>query len=401
MSTRPAPGDTPLIAAVRQGRLDEVERLATSGLDLDAANARGETALHVATRTARADIAGCLLSHGADHGGVDARGRRALDPDTTDVDVLHAVRQHYQRYRFPDVRDARPDDPIVSRCVGELDAKGIVRLGAIDPALLAQLRADFADFVADLDVRIESDGAVREHYDQEAYFWSEDRAYVTNNFFRYSAALAGMACSSPMVDIARLYLGKPAFVQRAVAMRYLPAESDGHHMFRYHHDLVDKRMKMMILLTDVGPDDQFMSYATGSHSLFHPYSMFRANACPLEYCERHLGAVEIFRTLGAAGDVFLFDSNGAHKGNRSPGGRTRDALFVEFSAASTPQFGGDIPPEVFEDHPLVETNPLYVMAHAPKAWEARTERRSNPTWVEDLPRPSTWVWNPPGSPSRA
>lgn len=379
--------------AVRAGDLEQVERLAMLGERLDDTGASGQTALHVAARAGRADIAACLLTHGADYDVADGAGRTALSLEHVDVETLHAIRQHYQRYPHPSVRSGGGDDPNAARYADALDADGIVRLdGAIGPALLAQLRRDFAAFMDDLDRRASAGTADYGHYDQEAYHWPDDRAFITNNAFRYSAALARFCCAKPVADVARRYLGKPAFIQRALAMRYLPCESKHHDMFRYHHDLVDKRLKVMVLLTDVGEADQYMSYVTGSQALFHPYAMFHSNVCPLEYCERHLGRLDVFRTLGAAGDVFLFDSNGAHMGNRRPSGRTRDAFFVEFSAARAPQFGGDIPPAVFDAGPPTASHPLYVMAHAPKRWHQPVTRGGSPTWIVDLPHPATWVW---------
>lgn len=382
-----------LLRAVRAGDLEQVERLAMAGEGLDESGASGQTALHAAAGAGNAAIAACLLAYGADHAVADLAGRSALSLDHIDIEVLHAIRQRYQRYRYPTVRPGGGDDSPAAGYVEALDADGIVRLaGAIGPDLLAQLREDFAAFIGDLAQRTHTGTANYGHYDQEAYYWPEDRAYITNNAFRYSAALARLCCAKPVADVARLYLGRPAFIQRALAMRYLPCASKSHDMFRYHHDLVDRRLKVMVLLTDVGEGDQYMSYVSGSQALFHPYAMFHSNACPLEYCERQLGRLDIRRTLGAAGDVFLFDSNGAHMGNRRPTGRTRDAFFVEFSAAPTPQFGGDIPPEVFDSGPPTSSHPLYLMAHSPKRWQQPFVRGGRPTWIVDLPHPSTWVW---------
>jgi hypothetical protein len=400
-SRRRDPGDTELIAAVRRGDSAEVTRRVLAGEDVNVRNSVGQTALHLAAIRNQPEMAAVLLTYGADHELADTRGRRPLALDNTDVEILHAIRQHYQRYRYESVQRERSADEVVTRCVAELAANGIVRLGGVDPALLGQLQSDFATFVAELEQKLATgETGTGHHYDDEAYYWSEDKAYITNNAFKHSAALAQYCRSGRIADIARLYLGKPAFIQRANAMRYLPWDSTDHHMFRYHHDLVDRRLKVMILLTDVGPQDQFMSYVMGSHALFHPYEMFLSNPAPLEYCKRQLGDVRIFETTGSAGDVFLFDSNGAHKGNRRKGARTRDAIFVEYSAARSPQFGGDIPPEVLERAPLTDIDPLHVMVDAPKVWE-QGQKRSGPSWIVDLPKPERWVWNPPGSPTAA
>ena len=385
---------TELERAIRSGRLDQVEGLVAAGADLDTGT-HGRTPLHLATRLGRAEIAAALLAHGAAFDRRDERGRTPLGLDHTDVRTLHAVRQHYQRHRSPVGPDAS-GDRLASRHAQDLDARGITRLDPLGPELLAQLRADFAAIIDEIDALIAAGDAEYRHYDQEAYYWSNDKTYSTNNAFKHSTALARLSCSRPLVDIARAYLGHPFHVQRAMAMRYLPEDaSPGHDMFHFHHDLVDKRLKIMILLTDVDPGDQTMSYVVGSHALFHPYEMFHSNECTPAYCERRLGALEIVETTGEAGTVYLFDSNGAHCGNRRNSGATRDAYFVELSTARTPQFGGDVPLDLLADGQLDDPSPLHLMASAAKVWEHPITRGTSPTWVVDLPNPASWVWPTP------
>ncbi len=391
---RPRRGDTDLMRAVRAGDLAHAEALLAGGADADARNDRGETALLLATTLGRIDLAACLLAHGADHQLRDARGRAPLSTDVVDIEELHAIRQRYQRFPYPRVEVEHAEDPTVQRVLANLRASGIVRIpGGVDAATLAQLREDFEGTIADLE-QWRADGGEFHHYDEEMYYWPEDLAYISNNAFKHSAALARFCCTSPIVDVARLYLGKPSYIQRAVAMRYLPADVREREMFRFHHDIVERRLKVMVLLTDVGDDDQYMSYVEGTHELYHPYDMFFANACPTSYCEQRVGRLDVFTTTGRAGDVFLFDSNGAHCGNRSAGGRVRDAYFVEFIANGVPQIGGDIPPEVFDDEPLTETHPLYVMAHAPKRWDLPITRGPKPRWIMNLEKPEQWTWRP-------
>src|SRR5439155_16491644 len=112
-----------------------------------------------------------------------------------------------------------------------------------------------------------------------------------------------------LLDVAHRYLGKTPWIKRGVAMRYLASSSADHAMFGWHHDLEDMRLKVMVLITDVSERDQTMSYVLGSHKLFHPLVMFLKNHCSLDYCRKHLGELEIYDTIGTAGDVLLFDSN--------------------------------------------------------------------------------------------
>ena len=398
MARLPGRNATELATAVRADRLDEVERLAAAGVDLDATVGGGRTALHLATRLGRAEIAAALLAHGAAFDRRDARGRAPLELDHTDVDTLHAVRQHYQRHRAPARPDPAASDAVVARRAGDLEARGITRLDPLDTDLLAELRTDFDAIIDEIESMTASGEAAYRHYDQEAYYWEDDKAYATNNAFKHSAALARLSCSRPIVDIARAYLGDPFHIQRAMAMRYLPEDASSHReMFHFHHDLVDKRLKIMVLLTDVEAGDQTMSYVIGSQALFHPYEMFHSNPCSLEYCKHRLGPLEIVETVGPAGTVYLFDSNGAHCGNRRRTGKTRDAYFVELSTARTPHFGGDVPPDVLSDGRLDDPRPLQFLLHAPKRWEHLSTRGTSPSWIMDLPDPARWVWETPAS----
>jgi hypothetical protein len=161
-------------------------------------------------------------------------------------------------------------------------------------------------------------------------------------------------------------------------------------MFGWHHDLEDQRFKMMVLLTDLGEHDQYMSYVLGSQRLFHPYSMFSSNTCTLDYCREHLGEIEILNTTGKAGDIFLFDSNGAHRGNRRLEAATRDAFFVEYTTNQADVWGGDIPPEAFADFPAGEFNPFDWMMTALKKWSVPKTRQA-PAWVDTLPNVATWI----------
>ena len=146
----------------------------------------------------------------------------------------------------------------------------------------------------------------------------------------------------------------------------------------------------MLLLTDVEESDQSMSYACETHALRHPYEMFFDNSCPLAYCREALARdPEIFQATGRAGDLFLFDSNGAHRGNRRSDAAVRDAFFVEYTTDPSDLWGGDLPRDFLTAHP--QTAALFSpMSEVEKAWE-RPRIRTTPTWVENLPYPERWL----------
>ena len=118
--------------------------------------------------------------------------------------------------------------------------------------------------------------------------------------------------------------------------------------------------------------------------------MFLKNRCSLDYCRDHLGEIEIYDTIGKAGDVFLFDSNGVHRGNRRADASVRDALFIEYTADKSDIWGGDISPQIFAELPLHLHNPFdWMLAVQPK-WTLPVTRKAS-TWIENLPRVESWL----------
>lgn len=386
-----APTESDLVTAVRAGNDEDVARLLACGADPDETDSRGVPLLRIAATANQPRVAALLLAHGADPETAAPDGAAALSADAIETETLHRIRQHYHRLDR-DPGQARPDVPPALRASAEqLRNDGIVRLeGLLDDATLTRMRADFDSFVRRLNTRILRGAGMFRHYDEEEHYWPRDRAYVSNNAFRHSAALARFCGRSDLLGLIGAYLGGPPRITRAVAMRYLPDREKDHDMYGWHHDMEDRRLKVLVLLTDVGPADQYMSYVRGSNRLLHPYPMFLDNACPLSYCERHLERVEIFRTIGRAGDVFVFDSNGAHRGNRRPQGAVRDAWFVEYSTDLSDVWGTDLEEESLDGLDAMGRQAFEAILGAPKKWE-RNSRRASPTWAENLPDVARWV----------
>jgi hypothetical protein len=117
--------------------------------------------------------------------------------------------------------------------------------------------------------------------------------------------------------------------------------------------------------------------------------MFRSNACSLNYVRPHLPQVGVYRATGKAGDVFLFDTNGTQRGNRSEGGRVRDVFLVEYSADRSYNFGGDVDPELLRSLSELGTNPFERLVAAPRKWALPRRRASS--WAESLLRVENWL----------
>jgi hypothetical protein len=379
-----------LIAAATRGDIDLIRQRLDEGSDPDQRDERGATALHQAVAAQQLDAAAFLLAHGADPTVANNDGQRPLDADFCRTDTLHGIRQRYHRRTFH--RDtASGSSPLAARWAADLERDGIVKVsGLIPPDVLATMREEFETFARRLEAKAANGEGRRRHYDEEEHVWPEEQAYVTNNAFKYSNALTRFCADDTLVEAARRYVGAEPSIQRALAMRYLPCTVAETDMFGWHHDMEEKRCKVMILLTDVGEQDQAMSYVIGSHKLFHPYLMFVRNPCRLDYCRKHMEDITIFNAYGEAGDVFLFDTNGAHRGNRRESAAIRDVYLVEYSADQSNVWGGDIDPDVFGDLRADAAKPFERMLSAPKRWSRPLTNRA-PHWVATLPQIDSWL----------
>ena len=385
------PPKTALISAARGGDVATLDRLIREGEPLEAKSDTGRTALHEAIRNARVEAAAFLLAKGITYTATDKKGRTAFDMVGDDFELLHSIRQRYHRFRIDERGRTTPAFLQAQAWADELERKGIIKVSdLINEEDLACLRRDFEGFVESLDRKLARGEGVYRNYDEEEHWWPNDRAYVTNNAFKYSETFIKLCCNEILVETARLFTGKPAYIQRGIGMRYLPSRSATNDMFGWHHDMEERRMKMMILLTDVGEGAQHMSYVIGSHKLYHPYQMFLRNPCSLDYVRERIPGIEFFNAVGRAGDVFLFDSNGAHRGNRSEDAGIRDVFIVEYSADPSEIWGADIDRSVFERIPLRGINPFERLLGAHKKWD-QPYRRTGPSWVTNLPHVERWL----------
>ena len=382
--------ETSLLASARIGDVAAVEQLLQAGADPSLQDSSGRTALHYAVASRDAQMAACLLTYGADHRITDNDGVPALDAQYVPIEFLHHVRQRHRRFYSRGCNGDATD--VVHKYAKELDRAGLVKVsGVMTDDTLAQMQSDFRRFIMELKVRVSRGGGTYSHYDEELHWRVDDQAFLTNNAFKYSATLARLCCHPTISGIANLYLGQPAYIQRGVGMRYFPAEGIDREMYAWHHDIEEQRVKMMILLTDVGENDQYMSYIAGSQKLYHPYAMFHDNVCTPDYCREHLGELEILKTIGQAGDVFLFDSNGAHRGNRFGNAAVRDAFFIEYTVDRCGTWGGDIKSKWFEGIDFNgRPNPFERMLTATKKWDQPMTRKET-DWVINLPHLETWV----------
>lgn len=381
----------PLVVAARAGDVERIDALLDAGESIDGCNGHGQSALHIAARCSRVEAAARLLARGASHDRKDARGRRPLDPANVDPETLHRIRQELRRTPLlPDDRLALDFGPRGAPWLEQLRREGIVQIpGLVPPAELASMQREFEGFVEVLDHERALGRGDKRAYDEEEHWWPDDRAYITNNAFKHSPSLTRFFCDPRLTSLARSYYGRHAFITRGVAMRYLPLEERHKDMFGWHHDLEDRRLKALVLLTDLTSEGQVMSYVRGSHALRHSYRMFFRNDVELARCETALGKLEIVETTGRAGDVFFFDSNGIHRGNRRSDAPVRDTFFVEYGVDTSNIWGGDPPRELVEALSTPGNTPFAELLAASRKWE-RPMTRKHPTWIENLHSIDAW-----------
>jgi hypothetical protein len=271
----------------------------------------------------------------------------------------------------------------------ELRRDGITRLsGEITPAALTELQKAFADFVA----RLDRGGRSSANYDgditlTEEYLDPEGRQYSSNEPFTFCRALIEVCLKPELTALINAYLGKRAYITQGVAYRLDPNPTTGYSSFQWHHDAWGKRINMMIVLTEVGERDQHMTYAKGSHRFHHPYEKFvNSRFSPEEFAAR-CGHLEVLNCYAKPGDIYIFDSNGVHSGNRT-GGRTRDTFIIEYTRLSSAVWAHRIPPEFLSGIDAPRLRPLQ--------WILRQNRKSRPlappvnSWVDGLLRIDKW-----------
>lgn len=122
-----------------------------------------------------------------------------------------------------------------------------------------------------------------------------------------------------LLEIIARYYGKPFGIGRADATRLMPTPPKRSDSYQWHHDTRGRQIHMMILLSDVSPDGQRMSYLRGTHNIY--YDRFRGSGHGSRFETELRGdpsiTDKVFELVGPAGTVGLFDSNGLHSGNRN------------------------------------------------------------------------------------
>jgi hypothetical protein len=306
--------------------------------------------------------------------------------------VLHPIRERLVRLPYPAYVLSAPA-PLDARFGGhleELRAFGITRVrGCVTPEQLARMKTDFESFVD----RVAATGPSTTSFEGDFTVASEyadppNRLFASNEPFAMSRALLEICLQPGLTAMINRYLGKQAYITQGVAIRIEPSANTGYGSFQWHHDAWGKRINMMVILTEVGEGDQHMTYAKGSNRLHHSYDKYANSRFGAEEYATHCGGMEILHCTAQPGDIYVFDSNGIHSGNRSSG-RTRDTFIIEYTRLAHAVWAHRIPPEFLQGFSKQHLEPL--------SWILRQDRSKRPlappvnSWVGQLLRVDKWV----------
>ena len=307
------------------------------------------------------------------------------------TNLLHLIRERYQRLPSLEYLLKNPSSD-TKPYVEQLREDGIVKLEeVVSGENLSRFCAEFEDFVNKIEdtrgkIEIDQWGFTEEYFSEDA------QSYMTNNPFKHSDELVQLCAHEKLVEIINHYLRRNAFIHQAVGSRHLPLDKTNFSSFQWHHDAWGKRINLMVLLSEVGEGDQYMTYAKGSHLIRHTYERYQNSRITegISYAESRLGReIAIFKATGKPGDVFLFDPNGLHSGNRTTG-RPRDTFIVNYTVDKSYIYGLD-----FKDNSLINLSreqfaPFSHLVERTKSQDLTFFPKYR-SWIDSLPHPSAWL----------
>ncbi|HEX9395549.1 MAG TPA: hypothetical protein VF943_02300 [Burkholderiales bacterium] len=231
------------------------------------------------------------------------------------------AREYYHRLPQADFDWSFGSDAVRQRAARELDTlrrDGIVLLpGYFSGAQLERLHAAFERVIAERPHRSLVD------------------SYQNTDFMATDPVFLEAALDDLLLEIVGGYYRKPFGIGNMSALRLLPTPATRDNAL-WHHDTRGRQLHAMLLLDEVRPDGQRMSYLRESHHRYYPPHRAVAEGSRFENdMQRELAspgvAQRVAELAGPAGTVGLFDANGLHTMNRNPGARRDTVTFYYVS----------------------------------------------------------------------
>lgn len=160
---------------------------------------------------------------------------------------------------------------------------------------------------------------------------SSARTVHAHDPFKFIPQLLSIAVHPLILALMSRYFGKKFYLQQAIASRYYPMSPADFGSFQWHHDAWGKKINVMILFSEVTEEDQYMTYVEGSHKYIYDAERCSNSRFTEEDVQRLFRGNTHRKCTGDAGTIYIFDSNGMHRGNRSLG-RARDSLIISYNA---------------------------------------------------------------------
>lgn len=173
-----------------------------------------------------------------------------------------------------------------------------------------------------------------------------------------SEEFARAAIDSDLISIVGSYFRRTPFLSETDFRRVLPIDlaeherkeaafAKGHSSSHWHFDLHGREIKVMIYLTDVGPDDQNFAYCLRTHAWFRSAKYENSRFSDRQLEAQGLKPLEV---LAPAGTAVVFDSNGIHRLRRR-NTRLRDSVTFNYCPGRTPRYVPQrIAPNVLSAH---------------------------------------------------
>lgn len=370
-------------------------KIALLGLAVSTCTLLLATELHDAVKARKIKRVAQLLRNGSNTQQCDTHGKKAFD--YASEELLTQIRYAYQHFpREQAVKKMLPtrNFALSDYYLQQLEEKGIVKIPRfINTKQLTQLRSDFATFIENITTNnlVKTVGFTTSHGNKKQlrddYYQDNAKVFISHNPFRFSPLLTSLCCSKKLTDIINNYFGEKSYIRQGVALRYLPLNKHATCTDQWHHDGTGKAINVMMLLTDIGEGDQYMTYVERSHTIRHDYNHFFGRnmffSSSPAYAEKQLGEkVRIYKAQGKAGDIFVFNSNGTHSANRTLGA-IRDVFIVVYHTDTSSMWNFTLPKEALPKkgyHPFEKNKP-----HAKQLYPVIDN------WRDSLQHPELWL----------
>jgi len=211
------------------------------------------------------------------------------------------------------------DAQTVANKTTELQRTGYTSLGPIfDSGDLAEISALIDEAVAG---RL---GLVQAVWSERVMYWH------LQNPLRLHPVLFTMAACPMALAVCEAYMRRPCYLADVDLRRIVPVamdevQSSGYSSSNWHRDNRGRQVKVMVYLSDVGPDDSCFSLLPSTHA--------RCTKRRRSYMETRVTDAEAeslgiapLDWLGRAGEAMLFDTNLVHRLRRKPTAQIRDSL---------------------------------------------------------------------------